>query len=178
MAYPQPNKPYKLYTDACDYAVGAVLVQDDENGVERPIHYVSKQLHGAQLSWPVIEKEGFGVMFAIKKLSPYLYGSEFTIYTDHKPLKSLFVNQNRNVKVQRWSIALAEMGAKIKYREGKNNIRADTLSRLKPEAPSNNDSEEQPICPDYDDEILQTYLDISGMVTSNIQDLVLEDNCH
>ena len=42
MAYPQPDKRYKLYTDACDYAVGAVLVQDDENGVERPIHYVSK----------------------------------------------------------------------------------------------------------------------------------------
>ena len=34
------------------------------------------------------------------------------------------------------------------------------------------------MCPDYDDEILQTYLDISGMVTSNIQDLALEDNCH
>ena len=71
-------------------------------------------------------------MFAIKKLSQYLYGSEFTIYTDHKSLESLFVNQNRNLKVQRWSIALAEMCAKIKYREGKNNIRTDTFSRLKP----------------------------------------------
>ena len=56
-------------------------------------------------------------MFAIKKLEPYLYGSQFTIYTDHKPLKSLFVNQNRNLKVQRWSIALAEMGAQIIYPE-------------------------------------------------------------
>ena len=116
-------------------------------------------------------------MFAIKKLSPCLYGSEFTIYTDHKPLKSLFVNQNRNLKVQRWSIALAEMGAKIKYGEGKTNTRADTLSRLKPEKPSENTSEEQPMRPDYDDEILQAYLEISGMVTSNIQDLRLEDNC-
>ena len=40
MVYLQPDKPYKLYTDVCDYAVGAVLVQDDENGIERPIHYV------------------------------------------------------------------------------------------------------------------------------------------
>ena len=112
MAYPQPDKPYKLFTDACDYAVGEILVQEDENGVERPITYVSKQLNGNQLSWPAIEKEGFGVMYAIKKLYPYLYGAEFTIYTDHKPLKSLFVNENRNLKVQRWSIALAEMGGK------------------------------------------------------------------
>ena len=57
MACSQPNKPNKLYTAACDYSVGAVLVQDHENGVERPIHYISKQLHGAQLSWLVIEKE-------------------------------------------------------------------------------------------------------------------------
>ena len=109
MAYPQPDKPYKLFTDACDYAVGAILVQEDENGVDRTITYVSKQLNGNQLSWPVIEKEGFGVMHAIKKLHPYLYGAEFTIYTDHKPLKSLFVNENRNLKVQRWSIALTEI---------------------------------------------------------------------
>ena len=71
--------------------MGATLVQEDENGVERPITYVSKQLNGNQLSWPVIEREGFGVMYAIKKLHPYLYGAEFTIYTDHKPLKNLFV---------------------------------------------------------------------------------------
>ena len=111
MAYSQPDKPYKLFTDACDYAVGAILVQEGENGVERPITYVFKQLNGNQL-WPVIEKEGFGVMYAIKKLHPYLYGAEFTKYTYQKPLKSLFVNGNRNLKVQRWSIALAEMELK------------------------------------------------------------------
>ena len=176
MAYPQPDKPYKLYTDACDYAVGAVLVQDDENGIEHPIHYVSKQLHGTQLSWPVIEKEGFGVMFAIKKLEPYLHGSQFTIFTDHKPLKSLFVNQNRNLKVQRWSIALAEMGAQIKYREGKHNIRADTLSRIKPlepEIPSNTDD----VVTEPGDEIIQHYLDINSMVIEDAHNLDLEDTC-
>ena len=29
MAYPQTDKPYKLFTDACDYAMGALLVQED-----------------------------------------------------------------------------------------------------------------------------------------------------
>ena len=177
MAYPQPDKPYKLYTDACEYAVGAILVQDDEQGIERPIQYVSKQLQGSQLSWPVIEKEGFGVMFVIKKLAPYLHGAEFTIYTDHKPLKSLFVNENRNLKVQRWSIALAEMGAKIKYREGRNNVRADALSRIKP-AQAEEPVLDNPYTPlTEDDEILQTYLDIGGMVVSDHRALQLEDSC-
>jgi len=46
MAHPQVNKPYRLYTDACNYAVGAILVQNDESGTERVIQYVSHQLVG------------------------------------------------------------------------------------------------------------------------------------
>ena len=33
MAHPQPDKPYLLYTDTCDYAIGSILYQTDENGV-------------------------------------------------------------------------------------------------------------------------------------------------
>ena len=49
MAYPRLDKPYKLYTDACDYAIGGIIVQDDDNNVERLVQYVSHQLHGSQL---------------------------------------------------------------------------------------------------------------------------------
>ena len=41
LAYPHTDKPYKLYTDACDYAVGGILVQVDDKGIERVIQYVS-----------------------------------------------------------------------------------------------------------------------------------------
>ena len=37
MAYPKLNEPYLLYTDASNFAVGEVLVQTDENGIERPM---------------------------------------------------------------------------------------------------------------------------------------------
>ena len=90
MAAPHTDQPYKLYTDACDYAVGGILVQVDENGVERVIQYVSHSLSSTQRRWAVIEKEAYAVIYVIQKLHPYLYGSKFTVYTDHKPLKSLF----------------------------------------------------------------------------------------
>ena len=41
MAVPRPEEPYILYTDASDYAVGAILVQKDKTGMERVIQYVS-----------------------------------------------------------------------------------------------------------------------------------------
>ena len=131
MNYPVPGKPYRLYTDACDYAVGGILVQLDENGVERPIHYISKQLSSTQRNWATIEKEAYGIVYALQKLRPYLWGAEFVIYTDHKPLKSLFLNEVKNTKIQRWAVLIAEFGAPIEYRQGKNNIRADMLSRIK-----------------------------------------------
>ena len=130
MAYPRIGEPYRLYTDACDYAVGAILTQTDEHGLERPVHYVSHQLDSCQRRWATIEKEAFAIVYALKKLRPYLWGAQFTILTDHKPLRSLFLGEVANTKIQRWAVLIAEFGAPIEYREGKNNVRADMLSRI------------------------------------------------
>ena len=130
MAHPDVHKPYKLYTDACDYAIGGILCQVDDQGVERVIQYISHQLNPVQRRWATIEKEVYAVVYALQKLRPYLLGADFVVYTDHKPLKSLFTKEMNNTKIQRWAVLLAEYGAQIEYRQGKNNIRADMLSRI------------------------------------------------
>ena len=130
MAHPDVHKPYKLYTDACDYAIGGILCQVDDQGVERVIQYISHQLNPVQRRWATIEKEAYAVVYALQKLRPYLLGADFVVYTDHKPLKSLFTKEMNNTKIQRWAVLLAEYGAQIEYRQGKNNIRADMLSRI------------------------------------------------
>ena len=132
MAAPQTDKPYKLFTDACDYAIGAILVQEDNAGLERVIQYISHSLSSTQRKWATIEKEAYTVVYAVNKLRPYLYGAQFTVYTDHKPLTCLFTKDMHNTKIQHWGVLLAEFGAQIKYRKGKNNIRADMLSRIPP----------------------------------------------
>ena len=50
------------------------------------------------------------MVYALTKLRPYLYGAQFTIYTDHKPLKSLFLSEVKNTKIQRWAVLIAECG--------------------------------------------------------------------
>jgi hypothetical protein len=131
MAHPQTDRPYKLFTDACDYAIGAILVQQDDAGTERPIVYLSKQLSATQRRWATIEKEAYAVVYALKQLRPYLWGAEFSTYTDHKPLTSLFTKEMNNTKIQRWAVLLAEYGCKVQYWKGKLNVRADMLSRIK-----------------------------------------------
>ena len=125
MAHPQTDKPYKLFTDASDYAIGAILCQEDESGIERPVVYLSKQLSSTQRRWATIEKEAYAVVYALQQLRPYLWGAEYSTYTDHKPLTSLFTKQMNNTKIQRWSILLAEYGCCPRYVPGKLNIRSE-----------------------------------------------------
>ena len=133
VAFPDINKPYNLYTDACDYAMGAVLTQTDEKtGKEKAVYYISHQFNDVQRRWATIEKEAYALVYAVEKLRPYLLGCPgIFAYTDHKPLLCLFTQQMRNTKIQRWSILLSEFRVKISYIKGENNVKADFLSRLR-----------------------------------------------
>jgi len=130
MAHPNPQNPYILYTDACNTSIGGVLCQEDESGIERPIQYISAQLTSTQRKWSTSEKECYAIVYCLDKLRCYLLGADLTCFTDHKPLLSLFTKQMKNTKIQRWGILFEEFGAKIKYRPGPNNVRADMLSRI------------------------------------------------
>ena len=70
MAPPDTHKPYKLYNDACDYAIGGILVQYSDDGVEKVIQYVSHTLSTTQRKWATIEKEAYAVVYCIDKLKP------------------------------------------------------------------------------------------------------------
>ena len=130
MAPPRPDKPYKLFTDASDNCIGAILVQEGDDGVEHVIQYISHALTPTQRRWPTIEKEAYALIYSLQKLKCYLQGAQVTAYTDHKPLKCLFTKELNNTKLQRWAVLLAEYAVEIKYRQGKYNIRADMLSRI------------------------------------------------
>lgn len=129
LAYPDPSLPYKLYTDASKEAVGAVLTQD-QGGSERVIQYLSHQLGGTQKKWATIEQEGYAIVYSVNKLRHLLYGSKFTIHSDHKPLSTLFTSEMKNARVQRWAMMLSEYGGDIQYETGKTQ-KADLLSRVK-----------------------------------------------
>ena len=63
LVYPDPQKPYVLYTDASDTCIGAVLTQqgkdENEKDVEKPIYLLSPKLSSTQCRWPTTEKGNF-----------------------------------------------------------------------------------------------------------------------
>jgi hypothetical protein len=130
LAFPDPNKPYSITTDASNHAIAAVLSQPDDNlKLERPIMFLSKALSDSQLKFSVTEKEIYAIVYALDRFRQYIYGRPFTIYTDHRALIWLCGKSNPNGRLGRWCNIINQYAQEIKFVQGKQNKVADALSR-------------------------------------------------
>ena len=91
LEFPRPEWPYEVHTDASTVAVGAVLLQRDPQGKPHIIEYMSKVLAKPQrkLSIPVLEC--MAIVLALRKFRDFVYGTHFTIFSDHNGLQFLKV---------------------------------------------------------------------------------------
>ena len=94
LKYPDPSKPYTLFTDASKYAWACVLTQEYEHEFDgklkkilHPITYVSGLFKGSQVNWASLTKEAYAIYMSVKKLSYYLQDADITLRSDHLPLK-------------------------------------------------------------------------------------------
>ncbi|XP_026377848.1 uncharacterized protein LOC113272174 [Papaver somniferum] len=69
MRSPVQGKSLFLYTAFSDTAVGALLAQEDDEGIERPIYYFSRILRDAELRYPKAEKACLALIHSIQKFS-------------------------------------------------------------------------------------------------------------
>jgi hypothetical protein len=122
------DKPFVLYVDASDVAVGSVLMQYDDNKILRPVCYFSKKLNTCQKNYSITDKEALALILSVRAFRIYL-GSHTVVYTDHEPLKYIQTNAIKSHRLLRWSIELQGYDLEIKHIAGSKNIIADYLSR-------------------------------------------------
>jgi RNase H-like domain found in reverse transcriptase/Reverse transcriptase (RNA-dependent DNA polymerase)/Integrase zinc binding domain/Chromo (CHRromatin Organisation MOdifier) domain len=125
-----PNKPIRLMTDASGFALGAILLQPNEEGHWLPVAYWSRKMIDAETRYHTHDQELLAIVEAILHWRHYLEGTRyaFEVLTDHKNLKG-FVNQKSlSGRQARWAIILAPYDFTIKHHPGKNNP-ADAPSR-------------------------------------------------
>ncbi|KAE8698135.1 pentatricopeptide repeat-containing protein [Hibiscus syriacus] len=115
---------FELECDASGIGIGAVLMQE-----RQPIAYFSEKLKGAQLNYSTYDKELLALVRALEVWQHYLLPKEFVIHTDHESLKWLNGQGKLNKRHARWVEFIESFPYIIKYKQGKDNIVADALSR-------------------------------------------------
>ncbi len=121
-----------MQTDASDIGLGAVLLQPsrDEQYELQPVAYASRKLTQSEKNFAVIERECLAIVWATLKFQRYLYGKEFTLQTDHQPLRYLKTARLANSRLMRWALLLQPFRFTIEAIKGTQNVGADYLSRL------------------------------------------------
>ena len=119
----------ELKVDASPVGLGAILLQRSK-GVVRPVAYASRTLTDVERRYSQTEKEALAVVWACERFHIYLYGKQFTLYTDHKPLEIIYSPKSKPPpRIERWALRLQPYQFNIVHMAGKTNP-ADVLSRL------------------------------------------------
>src|ERR1700683_280042 len=136
----QSTGRFRVEADACEYATGAVLMQEQDN-IYRPIAFFSKSLNDVERNYPVHDQEMLAIMRALREWRHYVISAEFDIWSDHKNLSWFMTKQDLNRRQARWAAELAEFDFLLHYRKGSTMGVSDSLSRrpdLKGEVNSDN----------------------------------------
>lgn len=129
LGYYDPADKTQVIADASPVGLGAVLIQTDSSG-SRIVAYGNKSLSDCEKRYCQTEKEALALVWAVEHFNIYLYGKEFELVSDHKPLEVIFGKHSKPcARIERWVLRLQSYKYKIIYKPGKSNI-ADPLSRL------------------------------------------------
>lgn len=119
----------QIYADASPVGLGAVLIQF-KNSEPRVISYASRSLTATERRYAQTEKEALALVWSVERFHFYIFGKEFELVTDHKPLEVIFGPRAKPcARIERWVLRIQSYKYKVIYKPGKSNI-ADPLSRL------------------------------------------------
>ena len=101
--WPYPNR-----------TISAVLVKEDGK-IQKPIYYVSKVLHEAELNYSKIEKFALALITTSRKLRPYFQAHRIEVLTD-QPLRNIMHSPKVSGRLIKWTIELGEFDIQYKPR--------------------------------------------------------------
>ena len=128
-AYPDFSKPFRLYTDASNLGLGAILAQK-QDGKERIICCASRTLNNAETNYSTTKKECLAIVWGVQVFRPFLVATHFEILTDHYALQWLRSMKSTSAILHRWAAALEDYRFTVLHRPGKLQGHVDALSRL------------------------------------------------
>ena len=146
-----PAKRTRVVTDASDYAVGGVLLQESQPSEWHPVAYCSRRLTSTEQNYTTMDREVMAMIFALQMWKLYLY-QPFEVVTDNQAVTYLQSKSNLSKREARWIQFLTDFQFTIIHQPGHKNV-ADPLSRR----------------PDYKLNVLQTTVNLDSGILQRIK---------
>ena len=129
LTYFDKTKKHTIQCDASKKGLGAVLLQES-----KPVMYVSRALTETEQRYSNIERGLLAIVFVLERLNHYTFSRTITVQSDHQPLQSIWKKSivSASPRLQRLLLRLAHYDLNIEFLRGKENVVADTLSRVCP----------------------------------------------
>nr|XP_023885550.1 uncharacterized protein LOC111997666 [Quercus suber] len=105
---PIPGKPLALYIVAQEKSLGALMAQENDEGKERALYYLSRTLNGAELNYSPIEKMCLALFFAIDKLEHYMQAYTVHLIPKADPIKYVLSRLMVSGRIARWAVLLQQ----------------------------------------------------------------------
>ena len=137
LEYPNPNKVFKLFTNASKHSYSGILHQEE---IPKEVNTVPNLVSIAYFSylfseipqlWNITKKECYSVYRSIQKFLFCLAGTKCTLYCDHKPLAPFFTMGISSLVLDDWALELQWFDIQFEHILGKKNVVADVISRLR-----------------------------------------------
>ena len=111
MSSPAADEVLCAYIVVAPHAMSLVLIRKD-NGLQRPVYYVSKSLHKAEIRYSPLEKAILVVVHTSQKL-PHYFQAHTVVVLTQLPLKSVLRTADYTGRIALWNTILGAFD--IKY---------------------------------------------------------------
>ena len=106
---PVSGKPFLIYVRAMDHSLGALLAQNNDQGYEQAIYYLSRTMIGVEHRYNLIEKECLALVFTVQKMRHYLVGQTIHVISKVNPLRLHMTKPSSpNGRLAKWAILLSQ----------------------------------------------------------------------
>ncbi|XP_027088708.2 uncharacterized protein [Coffea arabica] len=102
LAVPIPEKSLILYISAQEQPVGVLLAQENDEGKENALYYLSRMMTSNELNYSPIEKLCLALIFAIQKLKHYFQTHTIRLISKSNPIKYVMAKPVLFDRLTRW----------------------------------------------------------------------------
>ena len=129
MSRPKVDEVLFAYIAVASHVVSLMLIRIN-NGVLRPVYYVSKSLHEAEVRYLPLEKTILAVVQATRKL-PYYFQSYTVVVLTQLPLQSLLRSADFTTRIAKWGTIIRAFDIKYMPRTSiKGQVLADLVAEF------------------------------------------------